>query len=217
MPTGWITKDNYTEGVRKLSPANNFNRKAILNIIHSKRQESKSSDSMKSYLKRAAKQVAKIEYLLFLFWSMFSYTGHIGFVSTFNEYAMATTTDEATGRGYIDFYGDILFSSAFVVIITAVLIDFNARKYTDQAASFHFKVVAFGVLSLFSVLISCARYVMQWTLDERFVKINVITFLVSLPFLTGQATIYVRCNFPIEFFGLLSGLVRTMMSTSICL
>ena len=190
----------------------------MLNIVNSKRAKSaQQSSDTSGYLKKAARQILKVEYALFIFWSMLSYMTHFAFVATFPEYAATAATDEATGRGFIDFYGNISFASSFVAIITAVLIDFRARKYTDEAASFNFKVIAFGILALLSVLISCARYIMQWTLDERFVKINVITFLISVPFLTGQQSIYVRCNFPVEFFGLLSGLSRTMMSTSSCL
>ena len=230
MPVGFITEANCKLGVYKLSLAFNFNLKSIRNTIFktplkrtsteqpsNTKSSDKESHETKSYLKQAIKQIFRLEYLLFVFWSTLSYMGHFAFIVTFPEYSATTAPDEATGRGYVDFYGNISFVSALIAIMVALVIDFKARKYTDQGASFHFKIIAFGVLALASVLFSCLRYALQWTLDERYVKINVILFLVSLPCLTGQQSVYVRCNFPVEHFGLLSGLVRTVMSTSICL
>ena len=224
MPVGFITEANCKLGVRELSPSFNFTLKSIRNIIletrltSTKHQPSDTkSSSDKEYLREAMKQIFRLEYLLFVFWSTFSYMGSFAFIVTFLEYAATIATDEATGRGYVDFYGNISFLSAVVAIVSALVIDFKARKYTDQGASFHFKIIAFGVLALASVLFSSLRYALQWTLDERYVKINVISFLISMPCFTGQQSIYVRCNFPVEHFGLLSGLVRTIMSTSTCL
>ena len=74
-------------------------------------------------------QIVSLDYLLFLFWAMMSYTGHIAFISTFTEYA---ETAAAEPRPYIDFYGNISFASAFVAVIIALLIDFHSRNITDQ-------------------------------------------------------------------------------------
>jgi len=169
--------------------------------------------------------------------------GHAAFVVTYPEYVEAISEEP---QQYIDFYGNVSFSSAFVAIIIvrvtvtrllgviyslvkltmknscrkpdkALTIDYCSRKVRNQHRSFHIKVVAFGTLALLCVFISSARYIMQWTLDERFIKANVISFLISVPLLLSQQSVFVRCNFPVEFFGLLSGLSRTMMSISTCL
>ena len=55
---------------------------------------------------------------------------------------------------------------------------------------------------------------MQWLLKKELIKITVITLIVSIPLHTGQTALFVRCNFPLEFFGLLTGFVRTMYTVS---
>ena len=69
------------------------------------------------------------------------------------------------------------------------------NKTFTKVVAYQTKVKAFGWFAVISVVISSARYIMQWTLDEKFIKINVITFLVSLPCLNGQQALFVRRRF----------------------
>ena len=52
--------------------------------------------------------------MLFLFWTVWSYMGHAAFVVTYPEYVEAVAEEP---QQYIDFYGNVSFSSAFVAII----------------------------------------------------------------------------------------------------
>ena len=134
--------------------------------------------------------------------------GHVNFTVTFLQYTETITPDFSS---YIDFYGNLTFMSAVIAIFNALLVDGCVRKYSMERA-LQTKLTAFGAIALISVVLSTVRTALQWTMEERLVKPSTVLMFIGVPCLIGQQAVFTRCNYPTEFFGILSGFVRTMMS-----
>ena len=165
-------------------------------------------DDHRQYIRQSLKHIFSLEYLLFVFWTVISYMGHVNFTVTFLQYTETITPNFSS---YIDFYGNLTFMSAVIATFNALLVDGFVRKYSMERA-LQTKLIAFGVIAMISVVVSSVRTALQWPMDEQFVKPSTVLTFIGAPCLIGQQTVFTRCNYPTEFFGILSGFVRTMMS-----
>ena len=157
-------------------------------------------------LKEAIDVALTSEFILFLFFSVLGYLGHATFIVLYEEFVKFVSDN---GEDYVNFYGNIIFSSAFIALLVALIIDFSVRKL-DQDNAYRQKVISFGILALLCILFSSTRNILMSTMNENYIKASMITFVISTPLKTSQQSVFIRCNFPVQFFGFLNGLTRTL-------
>merc|ERR1711935_827315 len=125
MPTGWITSDDKDKCILDMAPFRNCQLKRIW------KRATNRQDDHRQYIRQSLKHIFSLEYLLFVFWTVTSYMGHVNFTVTFLEYTETITPDFSS---YIDFYGNLTFMSAVIAIFNALLVDGFVRKYSTERA-----------------------------------------------------------------------------------
>ena len=213
MPTDWITPENAAKGIINMTPFTGCRQLKKLWQPAEKRQH-----NHRQYIRQSLTHVFSLEYVLFVFWTVISFMGHINVSMTFLQYTQTITPNGF--RKYIDFYGEMSLISAPIAILSALIIDFYVRwrhSALSVASQFRTKVKAIGLMAFLSVTMSSARTALQWTMEEEYINLSTVLTFIGVPMLMGQQSTFIRCNYPIEFFGVLSGLVRSMMSLSSCL
>ena len=121
MPSGWITEDNYTQSVFDLSPYK------TRKLAHYKKPGQMSD---KVYFQRAVKTSLSLEYVLFTIWATIELTSHTQQLALLPRY-----TSELGDRSVLDFHGNIFWTSAFLSLIVALIMDYATKNRTDQAQS----------------------------------------------------------------------------------
>lgn len=203
MPVGWTKKG---ESVYKLSPF--CNRWPTLNGM--KRDLKKTANSENDSFKTSATSAG---FVLLVIWIGFENLNILFCTFTWSQYSRLV--DELSYKHLVDTFGEFLWTAAIFSTFVGVVIDLISSFLSKRGFTLsNGRVIGTLVFVFLDNFVGLMMGYLQLQATSESSFSLVIIYNLYRAWCYSTATVYIKANFPIEYFGRMMGIMRVSMGIS---